>query len=100
MKKIVITPGFVILSVKRFVLQKILHFEQILHLLHFRGEEGGRTDLGWTDTMAYARSPRVVDLVRVGQSGADRKWVLLKPIPIELSDTEEMGEAAGSGAHM
>ena len=27
--------------------------------------------------------------------GADRKWVLLKPVPIELDD-EEMGEAAGS----
>ena len=29
--------------------------------------------------------------------GADRKWVLLKPVPIELDD-EEMGEAAGSSA--
>ena len=30
--------------------------------------------------------------------GADRKWVLLKPVPIELDD-EEMGEAAGSSAN-
>ena len=28
--------------------------------------------------------------------GADRKWVLLKPIPIELDPDEEMG-AAGEG---
>ena len=30
--------------------------------------------------------------------GADRKWVLLKPVPVELDD-EEMGEAAGSSAN-
>ena len=30
--------------------------------------------------------------------GADRKWVLLKPVPTELDD-EEMGEAAGSSAN-
>ena len=29
--------------------------------------------------------------------GADRKWVLLKQIPIELSDDEEMEEAGQGG---